>query len=62
MMNLPSFSTIRACRFDTLPFGNTMSFPCTRPMVTSGLSNTMRRCSPPFSVMMMANIGPRTPY
>jgi hypothetical protein len=49
MMNLPSLSTMRAWRFDTLPFGNTMSLPCTRPMVTSGLLNTMRRCSPPFS-------------
>src|SRR5438105_138775 len=56
MMNLPSLSTIRECRFDTLPFGKMMSLPCTRPIVTSGLSNSRRFCSPPFSLTTIANI------
>ena len=43
MMNLPSFTTIRLCLFDTFCLGKMMSLPCTRPMVTSLLLNSWRR-------------------
>src|SRR5262249_23930713 len=33
-----------------------MSLPWTRPIVTSGFSKSMRRCSPPFSEMMTVNM------
>ncbi len=51
-----SFRTIRECRFETFPLGRMMSLPWTRPMVTSFLSNSIRRWAPPFSVMTTANM------
>ena len=59
MMRRPSLRTIRACRFDTLPLGRMISLPCTRPMWTSGLSKSIFRGAPPFSVMETENIVPR---
>ncbi len=61
MMNLPSLSTTRECRFDTFPLGRMMSLPWTRPMVTSPLSKSRRFCSPPFSVMMTVNMSGACP-
>src|SRR3954470_18565507 len=56
MMNLPSLSTMREWRLETLPLGRMMSLPCTRPIVTSGLSNSSRFDSPPFSLIVIANM------
>src|SRR5215470_7135150 len=61
MMNLPSLSTMREWRLETLPLGRMMSLPCTRPIVTSGLSNSSRFCSPPFSFTTIANIRSSAP-
>src|SRR3990172_6078565 len=58
MMNLQSLKTMREWRLETFPLGRMMSLPWTRPIVTSGLSKSNRRCSPPFSVMMTVNISP----
>ena len=49
-MNIQELATL------TFPLGKTMSLPCTRPIVISGLLNTRRRCSPPFSVRTIANM------
>jgi hypothetical protein len=54
-MNRPSRNIRRAWRFETLPFGNIKSLPCTRPTLISLLSKSSRRSAPPFSLMMIAN-------
>src|SRR4051794_10485777 len=48
---------MRQCRFETLPLGRTTSFPWTRPMVTSFLSNVSCLGSPPFSVRVRITMG-----
>src|SRR5579859_4473782 len=55
-MMRPSRKSSRACRLETLPFGNMRSFPCTRPTLISCLSKTSRRSAPPFSLMTIANM------
>ena len=48
-------NTIRAVRLLTLPFGKTMSLPCTRPIVISVFSGVYSRGSPPRSAIRILN-------
>jgi len=53
----PSCFTTREWRFETLPLLSTMSFPGTRPTVTSSRSKSIFFGVPPFSVTISVNIG-----